>query len=68
VTTLATTLLNLAYRRIATSESISPQEGPIAADQSTFISAVLAANLQIIEESGIDVRPAGHAFECLQSL
>ena len=58
--------LILVYHRIATPESTGTQENTIAADRSTITSDVLAAQLQLIDESGIEVQPVAQAFEYLQ--
>ena len=58
--------LILVYHQIATPESTGTQEHTIAADRSTITSDVLAAQLQLIDESGIDVQPVAQAFGQLQ--
>ncbi len=58
--------LILVYHQVATSESTGTQENTIAADRSTITSDVLAAQLQLIDESGIEVQPVAQAFEQLQ--
>ena len=58
--------LILVYHRIATPESTGTQENTLAADGSTITSDVLAAQLQLIDESGIEVQPVAQAFEYLQ--
>ena len=58
--------LILVYHQIATPESTGTQEHTIAADRSTITSDVLAAQLQLIDESGIEVQPVAQAFEQLQ--
>jgi peptidoglycan/xylan/chitin deacetylase (PgdA/CDA1 family) len=52
--------LILVYHQIGT------QENTIAADPSTITSDVLAAQLQLIDESGIEVQPVAQAFQQLQ--
>lgn len=58
--------LILVYHQIATSGSTGTQENTIAADRSTITSDALAAQLQVVEESGIEVQPVAKAFEQLQ--
>jgi len=58
--------LILVYHQIATPESTGTQENTIAADRSTITSDVLAAQLQLIDDSGIEVQPVAQAFEKLQ--
>jgi peptidoglycan/xylan/chitin deacetylase (PgdA/CDA1 family) len=59
--------LILVYHQIATAESTGTQEnGTIAADRSTITSDVLGAQLQLIDQSGIEVLPVGQAFKQLQ--
>lgn len=58
--------LILVYHQIATSESTGTQESAAAAVQSTITSDVLAAQLQLIDDSGIEVQPVTKAFEQLQ--
>lgn len=58
--------LILVYHQITTPESTGTQESPIAADGSTITRDVLAAQLQLIDESGIEVQPVAQAFEQLQ--
>lgn len=58
--------LILVYHQIATPESTGTQTTIIAADQSTITSDVLAAQLQLIDESGIEVQPVAKAFERLR--
>lgn len=57
--------LIIVYHQIATPESTGTQEHTIAADRSTITSDVLAAQLQLIDESGIAVQPVAQAFEQL---
>lgn len=60
--------LIVVYHQIATPEATGTQKTTtIAADQSTITSDVLAAQLQLIHDSGIDVKPVAEAFEQLQS-
>lgn len=58
--------LILVYHQIATSGSTGTQENTIAADRSTITSDALAAQLQVVEQSGIEVQPVAKAFEQLQ--
>lgn len=58
--------LILVYHQIATPDSTGTQKTTIAADQSTITSDVLAAQLQLIDESGIEVQPVTQAFTQLQ--
>jgi peptidoglycan/xylan/chitin deacetylase (PgdA/CDA1 family) len=58
--------LILVYHQIATPESTGTQENTIVADRSTITRDVLAAQLQLIDESGIEVQPVARAFEQLQ--
>jgi peptidoglycan/xylan/chitin deacetylase (PgdA/CDA1 family) len=59
--------LILVYHQIATPESTGTQEnGTIAADRSTITSDILAAQLQQIHDSGIEVQPVAQAFARLQ--
>lgn len=58
--------LILVYHQIGAPESTGTQENTIAADRSTITSDVLAAQLQLIDESGIEVQPVAQAFEQLQ--
>ena len=58
--------LIFVYHQIATPESTGTQKNTIAADQSTITSAVLAAQLQLIDDSGIEVQPVTQAFTQLQ--
>jgi peptidoglycan/xylan/chitin deacetylase (PgdA/CDA1 family) len=59
--------LILVYHQIATPESTGTQEnGTIAGDRSTITSDVLGAQLQIIDQSGIQVLPVSQAFKQLQ--
>lgn len=58
--------LILVYHQIAASESTGTLENIIAADRSTITSDVLAAQLQLIDESGIEVQPVAQAFKQLQ--
>lgn len=57
--------LILVYHQIATPESTGIQQNIIAADRSTITSDVLAAQLQLIDDSGIEVQPVATAFERL---
>ena len=59
--------LILVYHQIATPESTGTQETTtITADRSTITSDVLAAQLQLVEGSGIEVQTVAEAFEQLQ--
>jgi peptidoglycan/xylan/chitin deacetylase (PgdA/CDA1 family) len=59
--------LILVYHQIATPQSTGTQEnGTIAADRSTITSDVLATQLQLVDQSGIDVLPVEQAFKQLQ--
>jgi peptidoglycan/xylan/chitin deacetylase (PgdA/CDA1 family) len=58
--------LILVYHQIATAESTGTQENTIAADRSTITRDVLAAQLQLIDQSGIEVLPVTQAFKKLQ--
>jgi peptidoglycan/xylan/chitin deacetylase (PgdA/CDA1 family) len=58
--------LILVYHQIATPESTGTQENTIAADRSTITSDVLAAQLKLIDQSGIEVQPVAQAFKQLQ--
>jgi peptidoglycan/xylan/chitin deacetylase (PgdA/CDA1 family) len=61
--------LILVYHQIATTESTGTQEnGTIAADRSTITSDVLGAQLQLIDQSRIQVLPVEQAFKQLQGL
>ena len=58
--------LILVYHQIAAPDSSGTQVNTIAADRSTITSDVLAAQLQIVAQSGIEVQPVAQAFEKLQ--
>ncbi|SCB77429.1 Polysaccharide deacetylase [Pseudarthrobacter enclensis] len=58
--------LILVYHQISTPESTGTQEHTIAADRSTITSDVLAAQLQLIDDSNIDVQPVAQAYAQLQ--
>ena len=58
--------LILVYHQIANPDSSGTQKNTIAADRSTITSDVLATQLQLIDESGIQVKPVAQAFEQLQ--
>ncbi|MDF2048451.1 polysaccharide deacetylase family protein [Arthrobacter sp. Cr_A7] len=58
--------LILVYHQIATPESTGTQKSTIAADRSTITSDALATQLQLIDESGIEVQTVAQAFERLQ--
>ncbi|MDR7083096.1 peptidoglycan/xylan/chitin deacetylase (PgdA/CDA1 family) [Arthrobacter ginsengisoli] len=58
--------LILVYHQIATPESTGTQQNTIAGDRSTITSEVLAAQLQLIDASGIEVQPVAQAFKQLQ--
>ncbi|WP_247829021.1 polysaccharide deacetylase family protein [Arthrobacter antioxidans] len=58
--------LILVYHQIATPESTGTQDDDtIVADQSTVTSDVLAAQLQLVDDSGIDVQTVSQAFDQL---
>ena len=59
--------LIFVYHQIATPESTGTQKSTIAADRSTITSDVLAAQLQLIADSGIEVQPVTQAYTQLQS-
>jgi peptidoglycan/xylan/chitin deacetylase (PgdA/CDA1 family) len=58
--------LILVYHQIAAPGSPGTQKNSIAADRSTITSDVLATQLQLIDDSGIQVKPVAQAFEQLQ--
>lgn len=58
--------LILVYHQIAAPESTGTQENTITADRSTITSDALADQLQLIDQSGIEVQPVAQAFEQLQ--
>ncbi|QHK20052.1 polysaccharide deacetylase family protein [Pseudarthrobacter psychrotolerans] len=58
--------LILVYHQISTPKSTGTQENTVAADRSTVTSDVLAAQLQLIDQSGIKVQPVAQAFKQLQ--
>ncbi|WP_104164861.1 polysaccharide deacetylase family protein [Arthrobacter sp. SX1312] len=59
--------LILVYHQISTPESTGTQDDDtIVADQSTITSDALAAQLQIVDDSGIEVQPVTQAFDQLQ--
>jgi peptidoglycan/xylan/chitin deacetylase (PgdA/CDA1 family) len=58
--------LILVYHQIATPANTGTQEHTIAADRSTITSDVLGAQLQLIDQSGIEVLPVEQAFKQLQ--
>ncbi|QHK19614.1 hypothetical protein GU243_07540 [Pseudarthrobacter psychrotolerans] len=49
-----------------TAPSTGTRENTVAADRSTITSDVLATQLQLIDQSGIEVQPVAQAFEQLQ--
>lgn len=57
--------LILVYHQIADSKSTSSQKDTIPADGSTIATDLLAAQLKVIDESGIEVQPVGTAFDQL---
>ncbi|WP_306908762.1 polysaccharide deacetylase family protein [Arthrobacter sp. B3I9] len=59
--------LILVYHQIAPPGSTGIRATTIATDRSTVTSGVLAAQLQQIDESGIEVQPVKQAFERLQA-
>ncbi|TDT85818.1 polysaccharide deacetylase [Arthrobacter sp. AG258] len=58
--------LILVYHQIAAADSSGTQEHTIAADRSTITSDVLANQLQLIGDSGLQVQPVARAFELLE--
>ena len=58
--------LILVYHQIAASGSTGTPEKTFATDGSTIPSDVLAAQLQLIDKSGIEVQPVAQAFRKLQ--
>jgi peptidoglycan/xylan/chitin deacetylase (PgdA/CDA1 family) len=58
--------LILVYHQVAAPESTGAQQIPIAADGSTITRGAIAAQLQVIDESGIEVQPVAQAFKQLQ--
>ncbi|GAA1756911.1 hypothetical protein GCM10009712_02230 [Pseudarthrobacter sulfonivorans] len=58
--------LILVYHQIATQANTGTQEHTIAADRSTITSDVLGAQLQLVDQSGIQVLPVAEAFKQLQ--
>lgn len=58
--------LILVYHQIADPGSTGTPGNTIAADRSTITSDILAAQLQLVDESGIEVQPVAQAFEQLQ--
>ncbi|MDN4645938.1 polysaccharide deacetylase family protein [Arthrobacter sp. PsM3] len=58
--------LVLVYHQIAAPDSSGTQEHTIATDRSTITSDVLAAQLQLVADSGIEVQPVAQAFKQLQ--
>lgn len=58
--------LILVYHQIATPESTGTEDSAITADRSTITSDDFAAQLQLIDDSGIEVQPVSTAFEKLQ--
>ncbi len=58
--------LILVYHQIASPTSSTTQDNTIAADNSTITSDALAAQLQLIDDSGIEVQTVAQAFEKLQ--
>jgi hypothetical protein len=58
--------LILVYHQIAAPDSSGTQVNTIAADRSTITSDVLATQLQLVAQSGIEVQPVAQAFEKLQ--
>nr|WP_254703256.1 polysaccharide deacetylase family protein [Pseudarthrobacter sp. C4D7] len=58
--------LILVYHQIAAPDSSGTQKNTIAGDRSTITSDVLATQLQLIDDSGIQVQPVARAFEQLQ--
>jgi peptidoglycan/xylan/chitin deacetylase (PgdA/CDA1 family) len=58
--------LVIVYHEITAPDSNSTKENTVAADRSTITSDVLAAQLQLIADSGIQVQPVVQAFKQLQ--
>ena len=58
--------LILVYHQVAAPDASGTVKNTIAADRSTINSDVLATQLQLIDESGIQVQPVAQAFEQLQ--
>jgi peptidoglycan/xylan/chitin deacetylase (PgdA/CDA1 family) len=58
--------LILVYHQIAPAESTGIQGNTIATDRSTITSDALAAQLELIDKSGIKVQPVAQAFGQLQ--
>ncbi|MDJ0349419.1 polysaccharide deacetylase family protein [Cryobacterium sp. PH29-G1] len=58
--------LILVYHQIATAPATGTQEDTIAGDRSTITEDALAAQLQLIEDSGIEVQPVTQAFARLR--
>jgi peptidoglycan/xylan/chitin deacetylase (PgdA/CDA1 family) len=58
--------LIFVYHQIANSGSTSPQEQTVEGDRSTITNDVLATQLKLIADSGIQVQPVAQAFKQLQ--
>lgn len=58
--------LILVYHQIASPQSGSTGGNTIAADRSSITRDVLATQLKVVEESGIEVQPVAQAFRQLQ--
>lgn len=58
--------LILVYHQIASPETAATQKNTLPTDRSTITSDVLAAQLQLIDESGIEVQPVTQAFKQFQ--
>jgi peptidoglycan/xylan/chitin deacetylase (PgdA/CDA1 family) len=59
--------LIVVYHQIASTEATGTQEDTIPADRSTITEDVFAAQLQLIDESGIEVQPVAQAFKRLRA-
>ncbi|MBT2249580.1 polysaccharide deacetylase family protein [Arthrobacter sp. BHU FT2] len=58
--------LILVYHQIAAGPSAGTHENTVAADRSTITSDVFAAQMQLIDDSNIDVQPVAQAYAQLQ--
>ncbi len=58
--------LILVYHQIAHAESTDARTEEMLADRNTITDDALAAQLRLIDESGIDVQPVAQAFEEIQ--
>ncbi|THJ67356.1 hypothetical protein E8P82_04410 [Arthrobacter echini] len=59
--------LILVYHQIATPDATGIEENTIASDRSPITSDVFAEQLQLIDDSGIEVQPVARAFDLLQT-